>query len=410
MFLIGYALRLGADNVQIGLMSTIPMLCVVAQMVSAATIEAGASRKRLTVVFSFLNVSGWAFAILIPHLFLGSSSATKVGILIAVITLVTFFGSMAGNARASWIGDLIPARFMSRFFSNIVLYGGIVGMAFALIEGAFLDVVKGIGLSAFGVLFGFGMIFGYINAALFMSQPDAPAPGRKPGASFLGLVRGTFTNVPLMALMGCWILWCLQSIAGPFVATYMLRDLRMPFLGVGIVNAVLLVSMLASSRFWGGIVERYGCRPVLIGCMLLIALTPLSWVFVTTAARVYMIMIPVNIYAGLVQGGIPVAINTLLYRVTPSTGRSVQFAIYSIVVTLFAAPMPLIGGYLPDWLNAMGLKADLRWTFYACVPCMLAAAFAARYVREKPAPRGMREMLRSLPRQLPALRLLAKRA
>ena len=41
MFLIVYALQLGADNVQIGLMSTLPMSCIVFQLVSAALVEGG---------------------------------------------------------------------------------------------------------------------------------------------------------------------------------------------------------------------------------------------------------------------------------------------------------------------------------------------------------------------------------
>jgi hypothetical protein len=77
----------------------------------------------------------------------------------------------------------------------------------------------------------------------------------------------------------------------------------------------------------------------------------------------------------------------------------VQFAIYSILVTLAAAPMATIGGYLPGWLQRLGLHADLRVTFYACIPCMLAALWAARAITE-PGSVPARAFLRGLPGHL----------
>ena len=57
MFLIGYALALGANNVQIGLMSTIPMLTIGVQLLSAMVIERGVSRRRLTPLSTTAAVS-----------------------------------------------------------------------------------------------------------------------------------------------------------------------------------------------------------------------------------------------------------------------------------------------------------------------------------------------------------------
>jgi MFS family permease len=110
---------------------------------------------------------------------------------------------------------------------------------------------------------------------------------------------------------------------------------------------------------------------------------------------VYAVVIPVNIVGGFFWAGISVALNTLVYKVTPSVGRSVQFAVYSTIVTLVAAPMPVLGGYLPDWLNALGIHADLRVTFYASCLSFVAAAIAGRYITE-PQSRHTREMVKNL--------------
>ena len=93
------------------------------------------------------------------------------------------------------------------------------------------------------------------------------------------------------------------------------------------------------------------------------------------------------------------ALNTLVYKVTPSAGRSVQFAIYSIIVTLGAAPFPALGGHMPDWFKAMGYHVDLRVTFFTSILFIAAAALAAFLIRE-PGARRTRDMVRQLPDHL----------
>ena len=395
MFLIGYALKLGATNVQIGLMSTIPMLFIGVQLAAAAFVERGVSRRWLTFVAALLNVSGWALIILIPYAAAHVSPATRVGLLIGVITVVTLFAYISGNARGSWIGDLIPARFRGTFFGRMTLYGGIVASLFAILEGGFLDIVKEHGLVAFSVLFGFGMIFGLINAFLFLPQKDVPVQRHESSTNVLQMVRDTLTNRQLMWVALFATLWSLQSVAGPFFATYMLRDLKMPFFGVGIVNAFFMVAFLTSGPFWGRMVDRWGCRPVLTACTTTIGLVQLAWLWVDSAARVYRTIPVVNLLAGFVVGGVSVALNTLVYKVTPAAGRAVQLAVYSIIVVLLAAPMPALGGHLPDWLSRLGLAHDLRYTFYAAGFFMLASALVARRIGE-PGSRRARHMLRDL--------------
>jgi len=399
MFLIGYALQLGAQNVHIGLMSTIPMLCVVVQLLSSLLVERGVSRRKLTLTFALLNVFGWGLIILIPYLAAGKSLGVKMGALIGIITLVTLFGQVSGNARGSWVGDLIPERFRGTFFGRLTMYGGIIGTVFALIEGRFLDLVKSSGIGAFSWLFAAGMLFGLANALLFAPQVDVPLQRKSEKGQFTGYLRATFANGPLMVVMLYALLWSLQGIAGPFFATYMLRDLGMPFLGIGIVNSAVTLTMLFSSPFWGRVVDRYGCRPVLISCTAGIAPLSLIWLVATNARLVYWLIIPVNLLCGFLVAGVSVALNTLVYKITPSAGRSVQFAVYSIIVVLCAAPMPTIGGNLADFAQAHWPAIGLRATFFAAIPFITLASFAARFIKE-PASRHTGELMRNLPNHL----------
>ena len=396
MFIIGYALRLGAGNVQIGLMSTIPMLCVVAQLIGAAFIERGLSRKTMTIASAALNVSGWGIVALLPRIMHGAGSDAKIGLLIALIAAVSFFAQISGNARSSWIGDLIPSEQRGAFFGKMTMYGGIIGTVFALIEGAFLDNVKQMGIGAFSWLFVFGMVFGIINTMLFRPQSDVRLVRSADAPSFVSLLRATLANRALVIFSAYTVAWSLQTIAAPFYATYMLRDLRMPFVGVGVVNAAVAVTMLMVAPFWGTMVDKHGCRPIMVASIFAIMPSSLAWYFVNSAVRAYAIMIPVNLWQGFWISGLSVASATLIFKITPSAGRSVQFALHSVAVVLIAAPMPTIGGHIPDWFKAIGINADLRVTFYLVSLFALASGFIARWIPEPDASRtGV--LLRDLP-------------
>jgi MFS family permease len=403
MFLIGYALRLGATDVQIGLMSTVPMLCIGVQLATALLIERGVSRRRLTFLAALLNVAGWGLIILIPYAAAELAPTAKVGLLIAILTVVTLFAYVSGNARGSWVGDLIPARIRGSFFGRTAMFGGIIASVFAIFEGAFLDVVKRHGLTAFSALFGFGMIFGVASALLFLPQHDPPTERHHGGPNLFRLIRATFANRQLRAVTLFAILWGLQGVAGPFYATYMLRDLGMPFVGVGFVNATFMLSFLLSGPFWGRAVDRYGCRPVLTACSAVLGAVQFSWAGVASPRAVYTIIPAVNLFAGASAGGVSVALSTLLYKATPAAGRAMQFAVYSVVVVLAAAPLPAVGGHLPGWLTGIGLSADLRFTFFAAGLVMLLSACVSRRIGESGSYRA-REMLRHFGAQLaPAL-------
>jgi len=399
MFLIGYALRLGADNFRIGLLSSVPMCCVVAQLAGAYLVERGFRRKRLTIVFTLLQVLCWAAVVLIPVLGEGRSADVRVGLLIAVIALVTLFAHVGANARASWVGDLVPPKRRGTFFGRLSLFGGIVGTLFALAEGGFLDWVKQMGLGAFTVLFAIGMLFGVVAALLFLPQADVPLHKETRAVPFRDRIRQTFANGPLMALMLFAVLWSLQTVAMPFYHTYMLRDLKMPFFGVGLTNAATILTFLASSPFWGRIVDRYGCRPVIILCAFAFAPIQAIWIPLDTPAKVYAAVIPANLLVGFLVGGLNVALNTLIYKLIPSAGRSVQIAVYSVIVVLLSAPMPALGGKLPELFQRLGLGSDLRYTFYLSGFFTLIAAFAALRIREEGA-QGARALLVKLPRHL----------
>lgn len=375
-----YFLKLGATDEQIGLLSTVPMYAVFAQLIAAVLIERGACRKRMTVVGSMAAVLCWGLVIALPVALRNQPVEGRISALIAVFTLISVFNHIAGNARASWIGDLIPSDRLGTFFGRLVVYGGVIGAVLAILSGRFLDLMKHAGVSAFGWVFAFGMVFGIVNSVLYTRQADVPTS--RHSISLAGLVRQTFGNKSLMAFMGFAIFWNMQTIGWPFYAPYLLRDIKLTYFQFSMIGTIQGITVLASAPFWGRMVSRHGCRPVLILSAAITLPVAAMWAWISTPLAAFITVPIVNIITGFANGGIGVAVSTIIYKVTAPTGRAVQMAIYAAAVVLLVAPMPTIGGHLPGWLNAHGIHADIRVTFYASQLFCLAALLMAKRVVE----------------------------
>jgi MFS family permease len=399
MFLIGFALKLGANDEQIGLLTTAPMFCVVGQLLASALIYRGFSRKRLSILWTVLNMVAWPIIALIPHVFGESRSGSSILALIVLVTISAFFANVAANARSSWVGDLIPSEERGRFFGRVLMYSAIFATLLSIVGGRFLDLAKSAGIMAFSWVFIVGATVGLAYALLFGPQADVPAASNRESGQMLSQIVGSFRNKALVVVIIYAIVWSLQAIAGPFVATYVLRDLKVTYLGFGVATATATLSNITFSPFWGRMIDKYGCKPVLVICTAMIVPVPTMWLWVDSPTTYYYIVGPVNLLVGFASAGVSVALNTLLYNVTTSAQRSVQFAVYAIVVTLIAAPMPAIGGHLPEWIRALGIKADLRCTFYATQLFTLACVFVARAIPEEAAA-PTSDLLRSLPSHL----------
>lgn len=399
MFVTGFALKLGANNAQIGLMSTVPMYCVLLQLVTSSLVERGISRRLFTTYLAFAWALVWVLIAALPFMMLRAGSGAKITALIALITVASAAGHLSANARSSWLADLIPSRRLGEFFGKSTLLCSLVGVFFGIAGGGFLDHVKRGSIAAFSWIFLAGAIVGLVNAALNLPQADVPLSKHEHSNNLPRMIREAFRNKGLILVIGFAIVWSMQAIATPFVSVYILRDLHVPFFGLGVINAVFSVSALISSTFWGRMVDRYGCRPVMILCAFALTPVPVCWIWVTSAMRAYWILTPVNLFCGLAGCGMSVALSKLLYNVATEIGKSVQLALYSIMVYVFCAPMPAIGGHMPDWFHAIGIHADLRCTFYVVPIFTIGSAYILFKIKE-PNSRATSEFVRNLPKHL----------
>jgi MFS family permease len=365
-------------------MITLPQFFVVFQFLAAWLIERGISRRRLTIAFAFVTPLCWLLIATLPLLGANWGRGARFGMLIGVMTLVTLAAQFVANARSSWVGELIPAERRGRFFGYCTMFAGIVGALFAIGEGKFLDAIRVRGLMAFTALFFFGSLFGLLTAALNIPQPDCPLPNSGQPIAPRQVLRDMLRNRPFVTLALVHVVIAFGGIAGPFNPAYCLRDVGVSFFGLGLLNAVGVTASLLMGPVWGKLVDRFGCRPILILGLLIMAPCSAVWLAIPPGhpQRAYWLLPWTNFIAGSGGAALGVAISTMMYKLSKPEGRSIQFAAYSTFVGVLSAPMPLLGGWLVSKLTGAGYAIDLRLTFLAWSVFMFAAAGIALRLHE----------------------------
>jgi MFS family permease len=117
-YITPFALALGANNSQIGLLASLPgILNPLAQLRGSRLIEKY-SRKKVVVSHVLAEVIMWLVILgiaLLTHFELIGHSPT---ILIILWALFAFIGGMSAPAWFSWLGDIVPQEIRGEYFAK----------------------------------------------------------------------------------------------------------------------------------------------------------------------------------------------------------------------------------------------------------------------------------------------------
>jgi hypothetical protein len=136
IFLVAFALELGASNIVIGLLAAIPPLAELVQIPAIGLIERIRNRRLISVVASVFSRCVWVLIALIPFLV---SPETGIACLVLLLVLYSCISSVKHCSWKSWMRDLIPDEILGMFFSRRLALSFALGAALSLCAGFFLD-------------------------------------------------------------------------------------------------------------------------------------------------------------------------------------------------------------------------------------------------------------------------------
>lgn len=365
IFLVAFALELGASNTVIGLLAAIPPLAELVQMPAISIVEKVRNRRLICVGASALARVAWIVIALIPFFF-----GPRAGIPILILSLL-YYGCISAISHcswSSWMRDLVPDEILGSFFSRRMALAMAFGIALSLGASFFIDFWRV--NTAYPVTFAYSLIFiaGFI-AGIFdiYYMTRIPEPGLKQGAALplFQQIRTAFQDnnfSRLMAFLGSWSF--AVNLAAPFFTVYLLNRLGLDITLVIFLAVLSQGVSVVSYRVWGSISDRYNNKSVLRVAGPLFMFCILGWTF-TTLPEKHLLTIPmlfvIHILMGISTAGVTLASANIGIKLAPYGEATSYLASINIVNSLAAGIAPIIGGMFVDYFAASQLSMTLNF-------------------------------------------------
>jgi MFS family permease len=365
IFLVAFALSLGASNTVIGLLAAIPPLAELIQMPAISLVERVRNRRLICISASVIARLSWIVVALIPFLF-----GPVAGIAVLIASLI-FYGSVSAVSHcswSSWMRDLVPPQILGTFFSKRMALAMALGSVLSLGASIFIDYWQT--HFPFPVSYAYSFIFiagfcaGLIDIWLMSRMPE-PLIRVSDTPSLFRQVRAAFSDdnfSRLISFVGSWNF--AVNLAAPFFTVYLLTMLGLD-LTLVIILAVLSqgVSVL-SYQLWGSIADRYSNKSVLRVAGPLFMLCILGWTFTTMPDKHILtlpLLVVLHILMGLSTAGVTLASANIGLKLAPKGGATSYLATINITNSLAAGIAPIIGGMFVDYFASVELSLTLNW-------------------------------------------------
>ena len=196
IFLVAFALQLGASNIVIGLLAAIPPLAELLQMPAIYVVSRVQKRRLVVVAASLAARLFWIPIILIPFFF---SPGQGISVLIASIALYASFSAFSHCGWNSWMRDLIPQDRLGAFFSRRLTLSTGLALVISLVAGFFVDswgaAFPDLAAYGYSILFFFGFLAGLIGIGILARTPEPRMVTDSGGDDLLTVIANPFADI-----------------------------------------------------------------------------------------------------------------------------------------------------------------------------------------------------------------------
>ena len=359
VFLVGFAVALGASNFAIGVLAAIPFLAQLLQIPAVALIERWRSRRGISV---------WASGI--GRCFLLASAAAPllgpdlgVMLLIAGLAVHQATAAISGCAWNSWMRDLVPPTEYGRFFGRRTAATTAVSIVMAFLGGFAVDAWKkylpGDPSLGYSCLFAVSALIGLFGVYLLRITPERPMPR-------VQLIAAPFRDGNFRRLILFLSSWNFAvNLAAPFFTVYMLKTLGYDMTVIIALTIISQLSNLAALGIWGTLIDRFSNKavlgisaPLFLACILTWTFTGMPW---AQAIMLYLLG-AIHVLMGLSTAGVALASGNIAMKLSPEGQATAYLAANSVVTASFAAAAPILGGIGADFFAAHQLALAFTWT------------------------------------------------
>ncbi|MFV9504397.1 MAG: MFS transporter [Oscillochloridaceae bacterium umkhey_bin13] len=344
VFLTGFAMLLGANSFQLGLLGALPFIGQLFQFVGAYLEERMGNRRGLVLYGALAGRLIWAVLLALPFMtFLNGSQ-----LLIFFIGLAFAYAAngIAGNAWMSWMSDLVPPQRRGSYFGIRNTVAAISAMLTTFLAGLALDRFRGQGNEAMGYAVIFGVaVLAALGAAILIRHQAEPPLQPKPRVSVREMFSAPLDNQPFRAFVLANLGWAfVTGIASPFFNAYGLVALNLSFATLALTAVVTSAVSLVFGPLAGRLQDKYGNRNVLVACIVGTIFLPWGWVLSTPDNIIPLWL--TAIFSGVFWPGLSQGLANLLMERSPADHRGAAIAAHSAITGVGTLLAGLTGGLL----------------------------------------------------------------
>ncbi|MDP2730052.1 MAG: MFS transporter [Dehalococcoidales bacterium] len=369
--LTAFALALGANNFQIGVLAAIPFITQLLQIPAILLVEKVRRRKVITLSTWLVAQLFWFPVALIPIL-IETPGGSAISLLLGLMAIRGVFAAVTNCSWNSWVRDLVPQQVLGRFFARRLALSVVVAAVFGVGAALFTDYWRGQvpeGSAIFGFTYAllFGAFFLGLASPVFMSFMPEPLMQRTMGKqpSLWEIFTMPLKDRNFRQLMKFLLFWSFAlNMAVPFFAVYMLERLGLPLsivIGLSVLSQFFNILFL---RVWGPFADRFGSKVILSLCASLYLLVILGWTFTTMPEWYFLtapLLIVLHIFAGIASAGVSLAVGTIGFKLAPQKQSASYLSGVSLATNLGAGIGPLLGGFLAHFFSVRQLSLDFTW-------------------------------------------------
>ena len=371
-FMAAYALALGANNLQVGLLAALPFLTQVVQLPAILAVERFRLRKAIGIPALIASQLLWIPIGAVPFV-LDTPGAPAVSLVIVLMAIRGLFAPVWTTAWTSWLRDLVPQNILGSYHGRrLAVITGIVA-AIGIGGSQFVSWWESVSSSddtilAYSILLIVGALtIGLVSpvAALLAKEPLMPAASES-RRSALSVLAEPLRDRNFSQLVRFLFVWNLvSSLAIPFFAVYMLSELGLSLPAVIGFTVLSQVTNILFVRVWGPMADRVGSKTVLSLSASLYILVILGWVFTAYPER-HVLTLPLlgvlHAFAGVAAAGVMLTMGTLTLKLAPEGKATAFLGVAGIATSVGAGIGPIAGGLMADFFSVRSFGLDFTWT------------------------------------------------
>ncbi|MHB8127651.1 MAG: MFS transporter [Mobilitalea sp.] len=360
-----FATRLGANDYQLSLVTTLPQVIGMLVLIPGGILTDRLVNKRSMVIASLSILT-------VFYVVIGFVPAFGSHRLIYFLILTAFATGPMIIYNVSWqayFSDIVKVDARNNILTARTSFTFLIGILIPLVSGALLtragtlgDKIK-IHQTYFWIAAVLLLAQIFVLKQIKISQEHAPSGTgiRNWRTAFIELIHNKkflgFASVALFFYMSWQLDWTLYFIGQ--VDYLKMNEAWLSYASIG--NAV---AQILTIRFWSRINIKYGVRFGMIFGSLGLVIFPIGMITATSApvAQGRIIFLILHTIASLTMAVIMLNVVQCLFQILPEKNKTLNISIYTVLITLSNAIMPLIGVMIYTYFGA-DLKA-LQITFW----------------------------------------------